>query len=377
MARIKPVKGVYERPKGSGTWCIRYTVNGKDVRKVIGSLEEANGQAEKIRTLLRTGEGVVPDTAKRHARTTNEIKLLGNQVSINSLCDDLERYILSHPDQYKDRDNAKHRLAMVRRHFGHRSSDTVKPWEVVEWLDSFDVKPATKNRYKCVLSRVYSFAIERGKIECNNPARLVKQFKVRNGIIRFLKPDEERRIREVLQRDIDDAARYPQLQKHMIHRVCELDISLGTGMRKGEQYGLTWPDIDFEREVIVLQDSKNGAGREIPMTTTVLAAFKTLKSLRLKRKDREHGRPNPSAKNSCFALADNKRWWDAVLKDAKVTKYRWHDNRHTFCSRLAMRGVSLKAIAELAGHRSIQMTMRYAHLDNHSLKAAVKLLEAA
>jgi len=67
-------------------------------------------------------------------------------------------------------------------------------------------------------------------------------------------------------------------------------------------------------------------------------------------------------------------WWEDALKASKVAKYRWHDHRHTFCSRLAMKGANLKVIQTLAGHKTIAMTARYAHLDDASLRAAVDML---
>ena len=48
--------------------------------------------------------------------------------------------------------------------------------------------------------------------------------------------------------------------------------------------------------------------------------------------------------------------------------------RHTFCSRLAMKGVNLKVIQVLAGHKTIVMTARYAHLDDRALRSAVDCL---
>jgi integrase len=108
------------------------------------------------------------------------------------------------------------------------------------------------------------------------------------------------------------------------------------------------------------------------MLPEVVDAFKTLKGMGLKRKDRAEGQPNESPKDVCFALADPKKWWAAVLKEAKVKKYRWHDNRHTFCSRLVQAGKSLKVVQELAGHRDIKMTARYAHLDQESKREALE-----
>jgi integrase len=67
-------------------------------------------------------------------------------------------------------------------------------------------------------------------------------------------------------------------------------------------------------------------------------------------------------------------WWDDVRELAGLADYRWHDNRHTFCSRLAMRKVNLVAIKELAGHKTLAITARYAHLDDDAKREAVDLL---
>ena len=64
---------------------------------------------------------------------------------------------------------------------------------------------------------------------------------------------------------------------------------------------------------------------------------------------------------------DNPRaWFEAALMDAKIKDFRWHDLRHTFCSRLAMAGVDIRTIAQLAGHKTLAMAMRYSHLSPFS-----------
>lgn len=53
----------------------------------------------------------------------------------------------------------------------------------------------------------------------------------------------------------------------------------------------------------------------------------------------------------------------------------WHTLRHTFASRLAQKGILLKAIQELLGHSNIQTTMRYTHLSPTELRSAIDSLE--
>ena len=67
-------------------------------------------------------------------------------------------------------------------------------------------------------------------------------------------------------------------------------------------------------------------------------------------------------KNAGDAIQDLKKSFHTALDQAGIEGFRWHDLRHTFASWLVMRGASLRAVAELLGHQTMQMTMRYANL---------------
>lgn len=199
-----------------------------------------------------------------------------------------------------------------------------------------------------MFSLVFREALRNGKVS-SNPARLVRQRHEDNGIIRWLTDDEEKRLRAVM------AAHYPE-------HTPQLDIALDTGMRLSEQFGLIWSSVDFKRKEIRLKTTKNYSGRSIPMNPNVLAAFRKLRE----------GAGKDSVR--VFLINNPRKWFERALRLAEIENFRWQDWRHTFCSRLAMQGENLKVIQTLAGHKTIAITARYAHLDDSSLRAAVDRL---
>ena len=74
-------------------------------------------------------------------------------------------------------------------------------------------------------------------------------------------------------------------------------------------------------------------------------------------------------------LENGRHWFDGAVIEAGIKKFRWHDLRHTFASRLRMKGAPLEDIADLLGHKSLTMTRRYAHLGPNKLHAVVSLLK--
>jgi hypothetical protein len=74
------------------------------------------------------------------------------------------------------------------------------------------------------------------------------------------------------------------------------------------------------------------------------------------------------------ALQGSRGWFPTALEEAKIEGYSWHCNRHTFASRLVMAGVDLRTVAELLGHRTLQMVMRYSHLAPEHQASAVDRL---
>ena len=85
--------------------------------------------------------------------------------------------------------------------------------------------------------------------------------------------------------------------------------------------------------------------------------------------------PDATPLDKVFAVSTSfKTAWSVILKAAGIKRFRWHDLRHHFASRLVQADVNLNTVRELLGHGSLAMTLRYAHLGPDQKRAAVALL---
>ena len=64
--------------------------------------------------------------------------------------------------------------------------------------------------------------------------------------------------------------------------------------------------------------------------------------------------------------------WEKGIEASGITDFRPHDARHTFASHLVQRGASLRAVADLLGHTSLAMVMRYSHLAPSHLRTLLQ-----
>jgi hypothetical protein len=117
------------------------------------------------------------------------------------------------------------------------------------------------------------------------------------------------------------------------------------------------------------QDSA-GVTDGVPLNAVALSAFKELKA-------RTPKSPWVFLNKNGEKLRGSRDWFEPTVEAAGVKEYTWHCNRHTFASRLVMAGVDLRTVAQLMGHRTIQMTMRYAHLaPDHQQNAVERLVKS-
>jgi len=137
-------------------------------------------------------------------------------------------------------------------------------------------------------------------------------------------------------------------------------LAMNTGCRRGELFNLTWDNISLKNKTLTVTGmvAKSKKKRVIPLNSK---AMELLKTWRKGNVTHISGLVFPSDITG-KPLVGIKRQWANLMKAANVTGFRFHDLRHDFASRLAMKGVSLYEVKDLLGHSSITMTERYAHL---------------
>lgn len=203
---------------------------------------------------------------------------------------------------------------------------------------------ATLNRYQVALAAVITWAIRRRIAPRGyaHPCRAVERRPEASGKTRFLTDAERARLLEACR-----AAPWPRLY-------CLVLMALTTGARKGELLGLCWADIDLERGTASIDRAKNGDSKVLPLTPAVvdeLRCFAGAPNALVFASPRRPGQP------FAFELQ-----FAAALTAAKVKAFRFHDLRHSCASSLAASGATLLEIADVLGHRQLQMTKRYSHL---------------
>jgi integrase len=243
------------------------------------------------------------------------------------------------------------------------------------------LSPNTLHRDLASLSAVLTRAVKTGALP-SNPIRLVDKPRIdRTPKVRYLSVDEEKRLRAALAardaRGIEarrSANRWrvargyevlPDLPYFADHLTPAVILSMNTGLRRGELLALHWTDIDQDQAVLTVTaaNAKAGQTRHLPLNSEALRALQRWQE------------QQPSSDRVFPVDTSFKSAWLSLIKQAKIVKrFRWHDLRHHFASRLAQAGVPLNTIRELLGHGSIAMTLRYAHLAPDQRKEAVAKL---
>jgi site-specific recombinase XerD len=333
--RRRKARGVFERVPGSGVWWICYwDARGRRRREKVGTWSNARDLYIKRKGQALEGKKL-PEKLRRATATFAEIAT------------DALAYSKAHKLSYS---HDLYRMEVLLRWFREYPAEGITPQEIERRFEQQEWSPATVNRYRAMLSLTYRLAIRNGKVR-ENPARLVTHRLEDNARLRFLSADEETALRSAI------SANWPE-------RLPELVLALNTGLRMSEQYRLRWEDVSLSRRILTVPRSKNGATRHVPLNQAGLGAFEALR-----------GRASGS-EFVCGGVRKPRKWFEPAVLAAKLEHFSWHCLRHTFASRLVMAGVDIRTVQELLGHKTISMTVRYAHLAPQHQLAAVERLDA-
>jgi integrase len=135
-----------------------------------------------------------------------------------------------------------------------------------------------------------------------------------------------------------------------------------SGCRKGEALNLKWGNVDLKNGVISIKGTKTKYDRHILISNALRAVLGDID----KNQDSLY-----VFERNCAKIGDFKRSFHTACKNAGLKDLHIHDLRHVFASKMVMGGTSLYITGELLGHKTPQMTMRYAHLMPDGLKKAM------
>lgn len=337
---------------GSFTYRARVRIKGHpSVSESFSSLALAKKWKRNTESAIEHGRFQFPSQEKKH-----------------TLAELIDRYIETIlPTKPKNSRNVKQHLLWWKHELGHCLLSDIKPSQIAQKRDellaqdTFYKKPRSSTtvvRYIASLSHAFSIALKEWGWINENPVQKINKPRLPQGRIRFLDETEKNRLLEVCRKS-SSTCLFPIVV-----------LALSTGMRKAEILTLTWDDIDLNRGSIHLQTTKNGDRRIIPLVGLPLELLKKIKSARQTKL------VFPSLKDPNTSI-DIRSAWESALQKAQITNFKFHDLRHTAASYLAMNQASLLEIGALLGHKTVQMTKRYAHLsDNHICKTAESLQAA-
>lgn len=214
---------------------------------------------------------------------------------------------------------------------------------------------ATLNRYIVALAAVFTWAIEQRLTPKGwvHPCRGIKRLAESDGRVRFLDEGERARLFAACQ-----ASKYPRLYPLTL-------MAMLTGARKGELLALRWRDLDLHAGIASLGKTKNGDRRTLVLLAQLVELLRPLQ-----QDGDRYVFGSVRSRYQAPASVDS-AWRDAIAR-AKVRDFRFHDLRHCCASYLAQAGTPLNVIAEVLGHRKLDMTRRYAHLTTQTKASAMR-----
>ncbi len=303
-------------------------------------ITDARKWVQQVESAIRDGRHFKTAEAKKH-----------------TLGDLVDRYINEGIlDAKKDGKKQKTQLLWWKEQLGVYLLSDITPALIAEYRDILlkgityrgtKRSPSTAVRYLAALSHAFSVACKEWGWIDDSPLRKVSKPREARGRVRFLDQSERERLLQACQ----------ESKNSYIYTIVVLALS--TGMRYSEIMNLTWKDIDLERKRIILHETKNGDRRVVSLAGHALELLIQHESKR--RIDTVLLFPSQRGQKPQKSV-NFRGSWQTALKKAEIADFRFHDLRHSCASYLAMNGASSPEIAEVLGHKTLQMVKRYAHL---------------
>lgn len=342
--RQKKVPGIFKR---GSRWQIDTFYKGIRLRDSCATPEAADASLRKMKTLVDEGRWL--DKKRK---------------SIVTLGKFTDRYLKWCADILQKGYHSKNqRLRVVEKELGR---DTLLSDITTADVEQYQAKrlstisrkgkvlsPATVNRELAALKHLFSKAIAWGLVD-SSPAKQVKLQNENNRRLRYLTPEECQRLIEACKPPLD--------------RI--VSLALQTGMRKGEVLKLKWQSVYLRERYLEIVDQKNGERSTIPLNEDALDILRGIP----RRVDSPYLFPGEKPGKPYYDLT---RCFERAVEAAGLKGVTFHTLSHTSASLLVMAGVDLTTVKEIMRHKSITMTLRYAHLSPGHRQDAVDALGRA
>lgn len=351
MPKTRKTKGIYRR--GKVYWITFMGLDGKQKYESTGSDLKADAELLLAQRRLDVDQGKEPVTRRRSRNYTfqelaekylpfvaNQKAFRSKQTFVKELCLSFESVKLS-----------AFSLALLE---GWQSRMLVEPRRGrSKEKEPPPRKPVTVNRMLACLKHMFGKALDWEMVseDVVKRVRKVKAIPANSNRLRYLSLEECNRL----------LAACDWRNRHLV------TFALNTGCRLGEILGLTWDRVDLKHGFILLDETKSGKRREIPINANVRSVLKGL----VRRIDTPYVFVNPETGTR---YKDIKGAFGTACRRAGLKDFHFHDLRHTFASQLVMNGVDITTVSRLLGHATLTMTLRYAHLAPNHLQNAVDVM---